>query len=150
LILRHATACSLFRFREINARNRKNALAAYAESVRTAKCAICSQSFRSSESVPLEFGQSLSATREAGGTQMAGKSSPLWRWMVSHPHTRGVHTRKVASSTSACNVRLSAIRRLALETADTSVMAPELAAGIPRANRAKRSGVRLGHWLTAE
>jgi integrase len=29
-------------------------------------------------------------------------------------------------------------------------MAPELAAGISRAKGAKRSGVRLGHWLTAE
>ena len=29
-------------------------------------------------------------------------------------------------------------------------MAPELAAGIARAKGAKRSGVRLGHWLTAE
>jgi site-specific recombinase XerC len=51
---------------------------------------------------------------------------------------------------SSINVRLSAIRRLALEAADNGVMAPELAAGIGRAKGAKRSGVRLGHWLTAE
>ena len=51
---------------------------------------------------------------------------------------------------SSINVRLSAIRRLALEAADNGVMAPELAAGIARAKGAKRGGVRLGHWLTAE
>jgi site-specific recombinase XerC len=51
---------------------------------------------------------------------------------------------------SSINVRLSAIRRLALEAADNGLMAPELAAGVSRAKGAKRSGVRLGHWLTAE
>jgi site-specific recombinase XerD len=51
---------------------------------------------------------------------------------------------------SSINVRLSAIRRLALEAADNGLMATELAAGISRAKGAKRSGVRLGHWLTAE
>ena len=51
---------------------------------------------------------------------------------------------------SSINVRLSAIRRLALEAADNGLMAPELAAGIARAKGAKRSGVRLGHWLTVE
>ena len=51
---------------------------------------------------------------------------------------------------SSINVRLSAIRRLALEAADNDLMSPEQAAGISRAKGAKRSGVRLGHWLTAE
>jgi site-specific recombinase XerC len=59
-----------------------------------------------------------------------------------------LETKGLASS--SINVRLSAIRRLALEAADNGVMAPELAAGIGRAKGAKRSGVRLGHWLTAE
>ena len=45
---------------------------------------------------------------------------------------------------SSINVRLSAIRRMALEAADNGVMAPELAAGIARAKGAKRGGVRLG------
>ena len=51
---------------------------------------------------------------------------------------------------SSINVRLSAIRRLALEAADNGLMPPELAAGIARAKGAKRSGIRLGHWLTAD
>ena len=51
---------------------------------------------------------------------------------------------------SSINVRLSAIRRLALEAADNGLMPPELAAGITRAKGARRGGVRLGHWLTSE
>ena len=51
---------------------------------------------------------------------------------------------------SSINVRLSAIRRLALEAADNGLMAPELAAGIARAKGVRRDGVRLGHWLTSE
>jgi site-specific recombinase XerD len=51
---------------------------------------------------------------------------------------------------SSVNVRLSAIHRLALEAADNGLMDSELAAGIARAKGAKRSGVRLGHWLTAD
>jgi site-specific recombinase XerC len=51
---------------------------------------------------------------------------------------------------SSINVRLSAIRRPALEAADNGMMAPELAAGVARAKGAKRGRVRLGHWLTVE
>ena len=51
---------------------------------------------------------------------------------------------------SSINVRLSAIRRLALEAADNGLLAPELAAGIGRAKGAKQSGVRIGNWLTRE
>ena len=51
---------------------------------------------------------------------------------------------------SSVNVRLSAIRRLALEAGDNGILDPTLAAGIARAKGAKRVGVRLGHWMTAE
>jgi len=51
---------------------------------------------------------------------------------------------------SSINVRLSAIRLLALEAGDNGLISPEIAAGIARAKGAKRSGLRLGHWLTAE
>jgi site-specific recombinase XerD len=51
---------------------------------------------------------------------------------------------------SSINVRLSAIRRLALEASDNGLLDPALAAGVGRAKGAKSSGVRLGHWLTAE
>lgn len=49
---------------------------------------------------------------------------------------------------SSINVRLSAIRRLALEAGDNGMLDPQTAAGIARAKGAKRNGVRLGHWLT--
>jgi site-specific recombinase XerD len=48
------------------------------------------------------------------------------------------------------NLRLAAVRRLAFEAADTGLLSPELAAGIARVRGAKRMGVRLGNWLTAE
>jgi integrase len=51
---------------------------------------------------------------------------------------------------SSINVRLAAIRRLALEAADNGLLPPELAAGISRTKGAKRSGIRVGNWLTRE
>ncbi len=48
------------------------------------------------------------------------------------------------------NLRLAAVRRLAYEAADTGLLSPELAAGIRRVKGAKRVGVRLGNWLTAD
>src|SRR5215208_519340 len=53
-------------------------------------------------------------------------------------------------SPSTINLRLAAVRRLAYEAADTGLLSPELAAGIRRVKGAKRIGVRLGNWLTAE
>src|SRR3989441_24658 len=51
---------------------------------------------------------------------------------------------------STINVRLAAVRRLAYEAADTGLLSPELAAGIRRVKGAKRLGVRIGNWLTAD
>jgi site-specific recombinase XerD len=51
---------------------------------------------------------------------------------------------------STINVRLAAVRRLAYEASDTGLLSPELAAGIHRVKGAKRLGVRIGNWLTAE
>lgn len=51
---------------------------------------------------------------------------------------------------STINLRLAAVRRLAYEAADTGLLSPELAAGVRRVKGAKRVGVRLGNWLTAE
>ena len=42
------------------------------------------------------------------------------------------------------------MRRLAYEAADFGLLSPELAAGIRRVKGAKKWGVRLGNWLTAE
>jgi len=48
------------------------------------------------------------------------------------------------------NVRLAAVRRLAYEATDAGLLSPELAAGIRRVKGAKKLGVRLGNWLTAD
>jgi len=48
------------------------------------------------------------------------------------------------------NLRLAAVRRLAYEAADVGLLSPDLAAGIRRVKGAKRLGVRLGNWLSAE
>src|SRR5271165_6044247 len=47
------------------------------------------------------------------------------------------------------NVRLAAVRRLAYEASDTGLLSPDLAAGIRRVKGAKRLGVRIGNWLSA-
>ena len=48
------------------------------------------------------------------------------------------------------NLRLAAVRRIAYEAADTGLLSPELAASIQRVKGAKKIGVRLGNWLTAD
>jgi hypothetical protein len=47
------------------------------------------------------------------------------------------------------NVRITAVRKLAVEAADNGLLAPALAAGITRVKGAKSIGVRRGNWLCA-
>ena len=49
---------------------------------------------------------------------------------------------------SSIIVRMSAIRKLAVEATDNGLLAPELAAGIQRVESAKSIGVRAGNWLS--
>src|SRR5664279_6443455 len=53
-------------------------------------------------------------------------------------------------ASSTINLRLAAIRRLAYEAADCGLLSPDLAAGIRRVKGAKRLGMRIGNWLTAD
>src|SRR6202795_602569 len=46
------------------------------------------------------------------------------------------------------NVRITAVRKLAVEAADNGLLAPELAAGIARIKGVKSKGVRVGNWLS--
>jgi site-specific recombinase XerD len=48
------------------------------------------------------------------------------------------------------NVRITAVRKLAVEAADNGLLAPELAAGITRVKGAKSKGVRVGNWLSLQ
>lgn len=51
---------------------------------------------------------------------------------------------------STINLTLAAVRRLAYEASGCGLLSPDLAAGIRRVKGAKRLGVRIGNWLTAE
>src|ERR1035437_7900256 len=53
-------------------------------------------------------------------------------------------------ASSTINLRLAAVRRVAYEAADAGLLSPDLAAGIRRVKGAKKFGVRVGNWLTAE
>src|SRR3977135_4471039 len=46
------------------------------------------------------------------------------------------------------NVRITAVRKLAVEAADNGLLAPELAAGICRIKGVNSKGVRVGNWLS--
>src|SRR6202020_2368457 len=46
------------------------------------------------------------------------------------------------------NVRITAVRKLAVEAADNGLLAPELAGGIARIKGVKSHGVRVGNWLS--
>jgi site-specific recombinase XerD len=61
-------------------------------------------------------------------------------WRVS------LEDRKLGSSSII--IRMSAIRKLAVEAADNGLLAPELAAGIARVKSVKSTGVRVGNWLS--
>jgi cellobiose phosphorylase len=47
------------------------------------------------------------------------------------------------------NLRLAAVR-VAYEASDSGLLSPELAAGIRRVKGVRRTGIRVGNWLTAE
>ena len=47
-------------------------------------------------------------------------------------------------------MRITAVRKLAVEAADNGLLAPELAAGITRVKGAKSKGVRVGNWLSVQ
>jgi site-specific recombinase XerD len=49
---------------------------------------------------------------------------------------------------SSINVRITAVRKLAVEASDNGLLAPELAAGIARIKGVKAKGVRVGNWLS--
>ena len=49
---------------------------------------------------------------------------------------------------SSIIIRMSAIRKLAVEATDNGLLAPELAAGIARVKSVKSVGIRVGNWLS--
>jgi site-specific recombinase XerD len=61
-----------------------------------------------------------------------------------------IHLEEKLLAPGTINVRLAAVRRLAYEAADIGLLSPDWAAGIRRVKGAKKLGMRLGNWLTAE
>jgi site-specific recombinase XerD len=57
------------------------------------------------------------------------------------------HLEAMGRAPATVNLRLTAIRKLAMEAADNGLMAPELAAGIARVPGTRMAGRRIGHWL---
>jgi site-specific recombinase XerD len=53
-------------------------------------------------------------------------------------------------SSSSINVRLSAVRKLALEAAQNGLLDAALAAGVLNVRGAQKRGVRIGQWLSLE
>ena len=53
-------------------------------------------------------------------------------------------------ASTTINLRLAAVRTLAYEAGDSGLLSADLAAGIRRVKGAKRLGVPVGNWLTAE
>src|SRR6266567_5940952 len=53
-------------------------------------------------------------------------------------------------SAATINLHLSAIRRLADESAESGWLSPELAIGIRRVKGVKRLGRRIGNWLSGD
>jgi integrase len=58
------------------------------------------------------------------------------------------HLESLSLSAATINLRLSAIRRLADESAESGWLTPELAIGIRRVQGVKRLGRKSGNWLT--
>src|ERR1039458_8165495 len=48
------------------------------------------------------------------------------------------------------NVRITAVRKLAVEAADNGLLAPDLASGIMRVKGVASKGIRLGNWLSVQ
>src|SRR4051795_6031928 len=53
-------------------------------------------------------------------------------------------------ASSTINLRLAAVRRLAYGAADAGLLSPDLAAGIRHVKGARKHGVKIGNWLTAQ
>ena len=52
--------------------------------------------------------------------------------------------------TVSINVRITAVRKLAVEAADNGLLAPELDNGIARVKGVASKGIRLGNWLSVQ
>src|ERR1700737_3862894 len=61
---------------------------------------------------------------------------------------RRIQVERLSLSAATINLHLSAIRRLADESAESGWLSPELAIGTRRVKGVKRLGRKIGNWLT--
>jgi hypothetical protein len=61
-----------------------------------------------------------------------------------------MHLESRGLAANTINQQLAAVRRLANEAADASLLSPELAAGISRVKGVKQLGFLTGNWLNAD
>ena len=100
----------------------------------------------------------LDSVSSAESKRAYGKGiSDFWAWIQRASQTRfnkatvqeyRTHLVNQGLAASTINVRLSAIRRLAVEAVDNNLMDAQLAVGIGRVKGIKREGIRTGNWLT--
>jgi site-specific recombinase XerD len=79
-------------------------------------------------------------------------------WFTAEPRPAGFSKATVAAWRVAferrglgpisINVRITAVRKLAVEAADNGLLAPELASGIARIKGVRSHGIRVGNWLS--
>lgn len=81
-------------------------------------------------------------------TWWARNGKPQMSKAVVQRHKRELQDADFAPST--INLRLSAIRKLALEASDNGLIPPNMAAGIARVKGVTAGGRRTGNWLTKE
>jgi integrase len=58
--------------------------------------------------------------------------------------------RIAAAAVFSINVRITAVRKLAVEASDNGLLAPDLANGIARVKSVASKGIRLGNWLSVQ
>lgn len=72
-------------------------------------------------------------------------------WRGDRPMTKALvneYRQSLTGSPAAINLRMSAIRKLAMEAADNGLLDPNIANGIKSAPGVSSHGVRAGNWLT--
>jgi site-specific recombinase XerD len=79
-------------------------------------------------------------------------------WFTAEPRPAGFSKATVAAWRVALerrglgpisiNIRITAVRKLAVEAADNGLLAPELASGIARIKGVRTHGIRIGNWLS--
>lgn len=74
-------------------------------------------------------------------------------WRGNRPMTKALvneYKQTLKGSPASINLKMSAIRKLAMEAADNGLMDPTIANGIKRVSGVSSHGVRSGNWLTKQ